>query len=94
MLLHQIERDFGSMEGFRRTLGRMLRDGRGGYVNLVCSPRGRLRLVRTPPHVLPRGEILLRLPARSAPPPPPPDWGGIGRKFERHMQHRPPRPMP
>lgn len=93
-LLYQIERDFGSVEDFRRTLHHMLRDKRGGYVNLVCSPGGRLRLVRTPVHVMPRGNVLLRLPAQPSLPPPRPDWGPMADRFNHHMQHRPPYPMP
>ena len=48
-LAAQIERDFGSMNDFRRALGGMASDKRrGGEVCLVCSPDGRLRLVPYP----------------------------------------------
>lgn len=93
-LLHAIEREFGSLEGFRRTLARMLRSRHGGYVNLVCSPRGRLRLVRTPAHVMPHGRLLLRLPAQPSARPPRLDWPAMSAAYEAHMDCRPPYPMP
>lgn len=83
----QIRRDFGSMEDFRRILGGMLSDKRhGGYVWLVVTPHGRLRLVRTPPHVTPRGEILFRFPISGAPRPP--------RPSQPPRPSRPPEPQP
>lgn len=91
----QIDRDFGSMDGFRHALDAMLSDRRhGGYVNLVCTPDGRLRLVRTPPNGKPRGEVLFRFPLHGAPPPPKPDWRDVSDRYEKHMRRRPPYPAP
>ena len=90
----QIVRDFGSMDSFRRTLERMVSDKRhGGDVLLVCTPQGRLRLVRTPPGSKPRGEVLVRFPLHDGPPPKP-DWRDVSDRYDRHMRHRPPYPMP
>ena len=95
-LAAQIDRDFGSMADFLRTLDGILSDKRhGGYVYLVCTPDGRLRLVRTPPHGKPRGEVLFRFPLHGSPPakPPRPDWKDVSDRYDRHMQNRPPYPL-
>lgn len=94
-LAAEINRDFGSMDDFHRTLKDLLSDPRhGGYVWLVCTPEGRLRLVRTPPHVKPRGKILFQVPTPGGARPPRPSWGQLSNEYDRHMQRRPPIPMP
>ena len=91
----QIERDFGSMDDFRRALNHMLTDARrGGYVWLVCTPGGRLRLVRTARDIAPLGKVLFRFPAHSGSRPPNPDWKDASDRFDGHMGQRPPFPMP
>ena len=83
------------MADFRRTLDHMLSDKRrGGDVWLVCTPQGRLRLVRTPPGKKPRGEVLFRFPRHGDRQPPKPDWHGASERYDKHMHHRPPYPMP
>lgn len=99
--LAQIERDFGSYRDFTRSLNALLRDGRkGGWVYLVCTPEGRLRLVRTPPDVIPRGKVLFRFPVAPPPPPghrpPPPPaipWQAE-QLYSSHIAGRPPYPLP
>ena len=89
-LLREIERSFGSLEDFRRILHSMTDDPRrSGWVYLVCAPDGRLRLVRTPRHVKPRGEVLLRIPAGGGRI----DWDTAGERYEHHMEQRPPFPL-
>ena len=89
----QIERDFGSMEDFRRALNNMLTDSRrGGHVWLVCTPGGKLRLTRTARDQPPLGKPLFQFSAPGGPPPP--DWRDASDRFARHMGRRPPYPMP
>lgn len=91
----QIERDFGSIDDFRRALDHMLTDARrGGYVWLVCTPGGRLRLIRTARDVPPLGKVLFRFPSHSSSRPPKPDWQSASDRFDEHMDQRPPYPMP
>ena len=96
----QLERDFGSLRNFERELNATRRNGRkGGWVSLVCTRDGRLRLVRTPPHVPPMGRVLFRLPVS----PPGPDhpgnrlpaihWPAVSERFEQMLRSRPPYPL-
>lgn len=90
----EIERDFGSVGDFARVLREMTSDPRrGGYVYLICTPDGRLRLVRLPAHAKPRGRVLMQFPVRPGPPPSP-DWHGAGTRYAGHLRFRPPFPLP
>ena len=91
----QIERDFGSLTNFQRTLERMCADRRhGGSVWLICTPQGRLRLVHTPPGGRPRGLVLYSIPLPCGAQPPRPDWRDVNERYGGHMASRPPYPTP
>ena len=91
-LFAEIDRSFGSMEDFRCALRSLSADARhGGSVDLICTAEGALRLL---PGASVHSCVLMRVPRG--------DHAGeavlplraLAARYARHMQNRPPCPMP
>ncbi len=92
LLCGEIDRCFGSMEDFRRSL-RCCAAAKGGFVQLVCTDQGRLRLWRARQGAPPRGEALLILPA-SGTREPYLDLRALAARYERFLRCRARHPSP